>query len=115
MSGDTAPCETLAIAAHGADLLVHEATFGEDEHDRARATGHSTAAQAAQIAADAQVKMLALTHISARYGGAELREQARAVFPATELPRDFDTIDIPLADRGEPTLLRFGDQAKASS
>ncbi len=115
VSGDTAPCETLAIAAHGADLLVHEATFGEDEHDRARATGHSTAAQAAQIAADAQVKMLALTHISARYGGAELREQARAVFPATELPRDFDTIDIPLADRGEPTLLRFGDQAKASS
>jgi ribonuclease Z len=108
-SGDTAPCETLAIAAHGADLLVHEATFGEDERDRARATGHSTAAQAAQIAADAEVKLLALTHISARYGGSELREQARAVFAATELPRDFDTVDIPLEDRGVPTLVRFGE------
>jgi ribonuclease Z len=113
-SGDTAPCETLAIAAHGADLLVHEATFGEDEYERARLTGHSTAGQAAQIAADAQVKMLALTHISARYGGAELREEARAVFAATELPRDFDTIEIPLADRGEPSLVRFGDPTKVS-
>ena len=50
--------------------------------------------------------MLALTHISARYGGRELREEARAVFPATELPRDFDTIEIPLADRGAPQLVR---------
>jgi len=115
VSGDTAPCETLAIAAHGADLLVHEATFGEEEHERARLTGHSTAAQAAQIAAEAQVKMLALTHVSARYGGAELREEARAVFAATELPRDFDTIEIPLADRGEPTLVRHGEPPKDST
>jgi ribonuclease Z len=113
VSGDTAPCETLAIAAHGADLLVHEATFGEDERERARLTGHSTAAQAAQIAADAQVKMLALTHLSARYAGGELRDEARAVFAATELPRDFDTAEIPLADRGAPTLLRFGEAPKA--
>jgi len=112
VSGDTAPCETLAIAAHGADLLVHEATFGTQEHDRARLTGHSTAAQAAQIAADAEVKMLALTHISARYGGSELREEARQVFAATELPRDFDSVEIPLADRGEPTLIRFGEPPK---
>ncbi len=112
VSGDTAPCETLAIAAHGADLLVHEATFGTQEHDRARLTGHSTAAQAAQIAADAEVKMLALTHISARYGGSELREEAREVFAASELPRDFDSVEIPLADRGEPTLIRFGEPPK---
>ena len=104
VSGDTAPCETLAIAAHGADLLIHEATFGEEERERAQLTGHSTAAQAARIAADAQVRMLALTHISARYGGRELREEARAIFPATELPRDFDSIEIPLPDRGEPAL-----------
>jgi ribonuclease Z len=106
VSGDTAPCETLAIAAHRADLLVHEATFGEEEHERARLTGHSTAAQAAAIAAEAEVSLLALTHISARYGGRELREEARAVFAATELPRDFDTIEIPLADRGIPQLIR---------
>ena len=112
ISGDTAPCETLALAAHSADLLIHEATFGEEEHDRARLTGHSTAAQAAQVAAEAEVKLLALTHISARYAGRELREEARAVFPACELPRDFDTIDVPLADRGVPTLVRFGEAPK---
>jgi len=109
VSGDTAPCETLMLAAHAADLLVHEATFGEDERERARVTGHSTAAQAARIALDAQVRMLALTHISARYGGRELREEARAIFPDTELPRDFDTIEIPLTDRGAPHLVRFGE------
>jgi ribonuclease Z len=115
VSGDTAPCETLAIAAHGADLLIHEATFGEEERERAQLTGHSTAGQAARIAADAQVRMLALTHISARYGGRELREEARAIFPATELPRDFDLIEIPLPDRGEPALLRFRDQERPAS
>jgi ribonuclease Z len=112
VSGDTAPCETLAIAAHGADLLVHEATFGEEEAERARLTGHSTAAQAARIAADAEVRLLALTHISARYAGRELRDEARAIFPATELPRDYDTIEIPLSDRGAPELVRFGDTPK---
>ena len=115
VSGDTAPCETLAIAAHGADLLVHEATFGEEERERAQLTGHSTAGQAARTAADAQVRMLALTHISARYGGRELREEARAIFPATELPRDYDVIEIPLPDRGEPTLVRFRDQERSPS
>ena len=112
VSGDTAPCETLAIAAHGADLLVHEATFGEEDAERARLTGHSTAAQAARIAADAEVRLLALTHISARYAGRELRDEARAIFPATELPRDYDTIEIPLSERGEPELVRFGDTPK---
>jgi ribonuclease Z len=109
VSGDTAPCETLAIAAHGANLLIHEATFGEDERDRAAQTGHSTAAQAALVAQDAEVEMLALTHVSARYGGRELREQAREVFSNTELPRDFDTVEIPFAERGAPRLVRFGD------
>jgi ribonuclease Z len=109
VSGDTAPCETLAIAAHEADLLIHEATFAEDERERAALTGHSTAAQAAQIAHDADVRMLALTHVSARYGGRELRDQAREVFPGTELPRDFDTVEIPFAERGVPKLLRFGE------
>ena len=115
VSGDTAPCETLAIVAHAADLLVHEATFGEEERERARVTGHSTAAQAAMIARQADVRMLALTHISARYAGRELRAEARALFERTELPRDFDAIEIPLPDRGEPHLVRVAERRERPS
>jgi ribonuclease Z len=114
VSGDTAPCETLAIAAHHADVLVHEATFGEDEHDRAVLSGHSTAAQAARVALDADVRLLALTHVSARYAGDELRDEARAIFADTELPRDFDAIEIPFAERGAPYLVRFADSQSAA-
>ncbi|MCW3033721.1 MAG: ribonuclease [Solirubrobacterales bacterium] len=110
ISGDTAPCEALAIAAHEADLLVHEATFMHEEVDRARETLHSTARQAAEIARDANVRLLALTHVSARYAGGELREEARAIFPATEAPRDFDTIDVPFPERGGATLERWSDR-----
>lgn len=110
VSGDTAPCESLVVAAHEADLLVHEATFAEEETARARQTSHSTARQAAEAAREAQVRMLALTHISNRYPGGELRDQARAVFAATEAPRDFDTIEIPFAERGAPRLVRWSDR-----
>ncbi len=109
ISGDTRPCQALAIAAHQADVLVHEATFAEEEHERALATGHSTARQAAQLALDAEVRMLALTHPSSRYAGGELREEARAVFAATESPRDFDTIEVPHPERGTATLVRWSD------
>jgi ribonuclease Z len=114
ISGDTGPCETLALAAHGADLLVHEATFADEERERARVTGHSTAAQAAQIALEADVRLLALTHISARYGGRELRAEARAIFPDTELPRDFDAVEIPFAERGAPRLVHADARAPAA-
>jgi ribonuclease Z len=110
ISGDTEPCDALAIAAHQADLLVHEATFTEDEVERARQTQHSTARQAAELARDAEVRLLALTHFSSRYAGRELREEARAVFPATEAPRDFDTIEIPFPERGGAALLRWSDR-----
>ena len=100
LSGDTAPCEALAIAAHQADVLVHEATFAEEEIERARETSHSTARQAAELARDADVRLLALTHVSSRYAGGELRDEARAVFAATEAPRDFDTIEVPFPERG---------------
>ncbi len=110
LSGDTEPCEALAIAAHQADVLVHEATFAEEEAERARQTAHSTARQAAELARDAEVRLLALTHISSRYAGRELREQARAVFAATEVPRDFDTIEVPFPERGAAELIRWSER-----
>jgi len=106
-SGDTMPCESLGVAAHRADVLVHEATFATEEAERARETGHSTAAQAAAVARDAEVAMLALNHFSMRYPVAVLRDESRAVFPGTVLPRDFDTIEVPFAERGAPGLIRW--------
>jgi ribonuclease Z len=106
-SGDTEPCESLRIAAHRADVLVHEATFAEEERERAALTGHSTAIQAATLAAAAEVELLALNHVSTRHPVAVLRDEARGVFPATVIPRDFDTIEIPFAERGHPTLVRW--------
>jgi ribonuclease Z len=113
ISGDTAPTDAVVVAAHRADLLVHEATFLHEDADRAAQTLHSTARQAAQVAADAEVRVLALTHLSARYAGGEIRDEARAVFPDTEVPRDFDTIEIPLPERGEPELVRWDGGAPA--
>lgn len=116
-SGDTAPCEALRIAAHQADLLVHESSFGDEEADRAAETRHSTARQAAEVARDAQVKLLCLNHVSARYFGKELREQAREVFANTEMPRDFDSVEIPFPERGGPRLVKFSrnERPKAES
>jgi len=110
ISGDTAPCEALAIAAHEADVLVHEATFLQEEALRARETNHSTARQAAELALRAEVRLLALTHLSSRYAGAEIRDEARAVFANTLAPRDFDTIEVPFPERGAATLLRWADR-----
>jgi ribonuclease Z len=110
ISGDTMPCETVRIAAHRSDLLIHEATFAEDERDRAAETRHSTAAQAASLAREAEVTMLALTHFSTRYPVALLRDEARAIFRRTVLPRDFDTIEIPFPERGEPRLVRWEER-----
>jgi ribonuclease Z len=105
-SGDTAPCQSVEVLADGADVLIHEATFLSEDRARARETGHSTAAQAAEIARDAGVRLLALTHLSTRYFPREIRDEARAVFPATVVPRDFDAIDVPFPERGEPVLVR---------
>ena len=102
LSGDTAPTDVTKAFAHGADLLVHEATFVEEDAARARETAHSTALAAARLAAEAEVKMLALTHVSPRYAGSQLRDEARSVFQNTIVPRDFDLVEIPLPERGEP-------------
>src|SRR5687767_8717787 len=106
LSGDTAPCQAVEVFAHGADVLVHEATFTEHERERARETLHSTARQAAEIARDAGVRLLALTHLSTRYFPRDVRDEARAVFPNTVVPRDFDEISVPFPERGEPALVK---------
>jgi ribonuclease Z len=108
ISGDTAPCQATVEAAAGAELLVHEASFAEEEAQRAADTAHSTVGQAAAVAREAEVKMLALVHISSRYHVGTLLEEAREVFEPTVAPRDFDLIEIPLPERGEPTLVPNG-------
>lgn len=110
ISGDTRPCEQLRLASHRSDLLIHEATFADPEADRAGETGHSTAREAAELARGAEVRMLALTHFSTRYPAGTLRDQARAVFPDTVIPRDFDTIEIPFTERGDPRLVRWEER-----
>ncbi len=106
ISGDTRPCQTTEVYAHGADLLVHEATFLDVDRARARETGHSTAAEAAAVARDAGVRLLALYHLSTRYLPRDVRDEARAAFPNTIVPRDFDAIDVPFPERGEPELVK---------
>jgi ribonuclease Z len=108
LAGDTAPAASVVEVAAGADLLVHEATFCEDERERAAETLHSTAAQAAEVARTAGVAMLALTHISNRYFGPDVEEEARAVFPEAVVPRDFDLVEVPFAERGTPRLVKRG-------
>jgi ribonuclease Z len=115
LPGDTAPVETVRVLAEGADVLVHEATFAEEERERAADTLHSTALQAAEIARDAGVRLLALTHVSPRYFGPELIREAQDVFPATVVPRDFDVIEVPFAERGEPRLVRRGAKPPKSA
>jgi ribonuclease Z len=114
ISGDTRPSDALKDAARHSDLLVHEATFAMEEAERAHQTGHSTASQAAGVARDAEVKLLALNHLSIRYPVATLRDEAREIFANTVLPRDFDTIEIPFSERGTPELHRWSDRVAAA-
>jgi ribonuclease Z len=115
LTGDTAPSPAVVQAAHHADLLVHEATFSREEKERARETSHSTAADAAEVARLADVKLLALTHLSSRYFGPELGREAREVFPEVVVPRDFDSIAVPFPERGTPHLVKAGGRPVQSS
>ena len=108
LSGDTAPSQTVVEAARGAEVLVHEATFLDEERERAQETAHSTALDAAEVAREADVGLLALTHLSNRYFGPEVVREARTIFPETVVPKDFDVIDVPFPDRGAPRLLKGG-------
>ena len=108
ITGDTAPAPSVIQAAYRADLLVHEATFGDEDKERARETLHATATEAAQVAKLAEVKLLALTHVSPRYAGGEIAREARATFANTVVPRDFDLIEVPFPERGAPRLVKGG-------
>ena len=108
LTGDTRPAAAVLEAANAADVLVHDGTFGEDERERADETGHTTARAAAELARAAGVRMLVLTHLSNRYFGPEIAREARAVFPETVVPRDFDIIDVPFPERGAPRLVKGG-------
>jgi ribonuclease Z len=100
ITGDTRPCASVVDAAQGADLLIHEATFGEEEKERAKETGHSTAKEAAQVALAAHAKRLVLNHVSARYSmsAEELAKEAREVFRETVVAKDGMEIDVPYSD-----------------
>lgn len=108
LTGDTAPSPATVAAAADAELLIHDASFAEEEAQRAAETGHSTVGQAAAVAAEAHVKLLALVHISSRYHVGKVLEEAQEVFEPTIAPKDFDAIEVPFPERGEPHLVPNG-------
>ena len=108
ITGDTKPTRSVLETAVDADLLVHDGTFSAEEKERAEETNHSTAADAAEVARLAGARMLALTHLSKRYFGPEILREARAIFPQTVVPKDFDIIDLPFPERGPPRLVKGG-------
>ena len=115
ITGDTAPCEMTEVAAHEAQLLVHDGSFAVAETARAAETGHSTARQAGELARAAQVGMLALVHVSSRYDVRAVLEEAREAFPNAVAPRDFDVVSIPFPERGEPRLIEDGARERADA
>jgi ribonuclease Z len=110
ITGDTAPCRATVEVAQGAELLVHDASFSEEEVQRAADTGHSTVGQAAAVAREAEVKLLALVHISSRYHVGKVLEEAREVFEPTLAPRDFDLVEVPFSEKGDPVLVSNGSR-----
>jgi ribonuclease Z len=97
---DTTYCANSVALATGADVLIHEATFADEDAPLARQSTHSTASDAARVALEAGVRQLVLTHISPRYapGNAvelpQLLAQARAIFPRTIIAEDFMSVEV---------------------
>ncbi len=108
LSGDTRPCDSLMARAVDCDLLIHEATFLDEELDRARDTNHSTAREAAELAAEARVRMLALTHLSMRSPPTLIKAEAEAIHDNVVVPRDLDLIELPFRERGDAVLIKNG-------
>ena len=98
-SGDTRPSEKIVELSREADVLIHEATFDDGMMEKAADEGHSTAGEAAEVALAANVKLLVLTHISARYNNPRiLLEQAKKIFPNVYIPSDLDLIEVPFPE-----------------
>ena len=108
VTGDTRPSSLTSAAARGAQLLIHDSSFSDADAERAVETGHSTAREAATLADESGVEMLALVHISTRYRVGDVLEEAREVHENTIAPRDFDLVEIPYPERGSPVLLPNG-------
>jgi ribonuclease Z len=115
VSGDTRPCEMTRVAAHEAELLVHDGSFAVDEVERAAETGHSTARAAAELAKEAEVELLAIVHASSRYRVTDLLAEAEAVGQKCFAPRDFDLVEIPFPERGEPKVVENGARERRPS
>jgi ribonuclease Z len=100
VTGDTRPCQGTVEAARGADVLVHDSTFGDAEAERAGETLHATAREAARVAREAGVGRLYLTHLSTRYDRESglLLEQARAEFDRVEVASDGLVVEVPLPE-----------------
>ena len=97
ISGDTIPCKRLIELAKKSDILIHDATFDTSLEKKANEYGHSTAKQAAEIAVEAQVKKLVLTHISPRYKDTKLIEkEAKNIFQNTIIASDLMEVELKL-------------------
>ena len=113
ISGDTGPCEMTRLAAHEAQLLVHDASFADEEVERARgdrALDRPPGGRARRRRPRSQ--MLALVHVSSRYDVRAVLDEAREAFPAAIAPRDFDLVEIPFPERGEPRLVEGGARGR---
>ncbi|HEV7483467.1 MAG TPA: ribonuclease Z [Solirubrobacterales bacterium] len=115
LTGDTAPSPATVTAAADAELLIHDASFAEEDVQRAAETGHSTVGQAAAVAREAHVKLLALVHISSRYHVGKVLEEAQDVYEPTVAPKDFDVIEIPFAEKGYPELQANGARERGGT
>ena len=94
-SGDTKPCEAMIRLARDSDILIHESTYEAEDHQRAVDNAHSTSVEAAEIAREANVNELVLTHISTRYTSDEnIKSEAQKVFKNTKVARDYMKIDL---------------------
>lgn len=112
---DTIFCEGAVELAREADVLIHEATFAHQDAQMAIDRLHSTSTMAAQVALAAKVKLLIMTHFSPRYapgnqiGFDDLRQEARAIFPNTEMASDFFTYEVERHRSDEPKPFARGN------